>query len=117
MVVCSFANWMTFVKISSFMVRENELSCLLELSSAIFYLKINNKKYLLSLNKNTKTQLRIKLRFTVFSLHVLIRTCLNVWIFLISSDFLFNMLLSLMWLIIQSFSVKHNLHIVNLALL
>ena len=39
--------------------------------------------------------------------------CLNL---LISSDFLLNMLLSLMWLVIQCVSVKHNSHIAELGL-
>ena len=76
----------------------------------------NKQNYLLSLQEKYKIQLRIKQRFTVFPLHVLIRTFLKCLRLLISSDFLLNMLLSLMWLIIQSFSVKHNLQIVELAL-
>ena len=48
-------------------------------------------------------------------------TCVNKNFFkclhlLISSGFLFNMLLSLTWLIIRSFSVKQNLHFVELEL-
>ena len=39
--------------------------------------------------------------------------CLHL---LISSDFLFNILLSLMWLIMQSFSFRHNFDIAELAL-
>ena len=57
--------------------------------NVISFLSKNKQKYLLYLEKKYKIQKRIKLRFTVFSLHVLIRT------FLIQ-DFLFNMLLSLM---------------------
>ena len=49
--------------------------------------------------------------FTCFNKNFL--KCLHL---VISSDFLCNMLLSLVWLIIQSFSGKLNLHIVKLAL-
>ena len=82
----------------------------------ISFLSKNKQNYLLCLEEKYKIQLRIKQRFTVFPLHVLIRTFLKCLHLVISSDFLFNMLLSLMWLITQSFSVKHNLQIVELAL-
>ena len=80
-----------------------------------FYIKIN---------KNIFKSLKYKYKITnayKTKVHCFFFTCFNKNLFkclqlLISFDFLFNTLLSLMWLIIQNFSVKHNLHIAELAL-
>ena len=65
----------------------------------LFYLKINKKLIGEVYNKNTKIQTRITLQFS-FKKNLF--KCLHL---LISSDFLFHGVLSIMWLIIQSFSI------------